>query len=545
MASGFIETNLVSDIPGLALITDPHLINPWGVALNPTGAFWVSDAGSGVATLYSGDVNGSPFVRNPLVVTIPPAPGGTQGQPSGQVFNNTSDFVVRSGAASGPALFIFAGLDGTISGWNPGVPAGGTSTQAELEATVPGASYRGLAIGNNGSGNFLYAANLAGGRIDVFDKNFMLTRLAGSFTDPALPAGFTPFNIRSMNGVLFVTYQNSRDPDHGGVVDTFDMNGNFQRRIATGGPLNAPWGVVMAPSNFGTFSNDLLIGNFGDGRISAYDPNTGAFLGQLMGTNGQPLVFERLWRLTFGNGVTAGDSNTLYFTAGINNEKDGLFGSLRPDTSTPPPPGTANERFLSRLYMDLLHRPIDPTGLATFSSQLSQGVPRSQVVLEIQASLEFHTDVVQSLYSTFLHRSADPGGLKAFTDFLAAGGTIEQVEASITGSPEFFQNRGGQTNDGFLDAIYQDALNRSVDAVGRSSFDQALAQGATRAQVATAIFTSDEFRQDLVGGFFQRFLHRTPDNTGLNAFVNFLRQGARDEQVIASIAGSPEYFNLP
>jgi uncharacterized protein (TIGR03118 family) len=541
LANGFVETNLVSDIPGLALITDPRLINPWGVALSPTtGAFWVSDAGSGVATLYMGDVNGSPFVRNPLVVTVPPAPGGTQGQPSGQVFNSTSDFVVRSGAASGPALFIFAGLDGTISGWNPGVPAGGTSTQAELEAAVPGAVYTGLAIGSNGSGNFLYAANVAGGRIDVFDKNFARTRLAGSFTDPSLPAGFTPFNIRSMNGVLFVAYQNGRDRDHGGVVDTFDMNGNFLRRIATGGPLNAPWGLVMAPANFGPFSNDLLVGNFGDGRISAFDPATGAFLGQLTGTNGQPLVFERLWRLTFGNGVTAGDSNTLYFTAGINNEKDGLFGSLRPDVSNPP--GTANQRFLSQVYLDLLHRPIDPTGLATWSGLLAQGVPRTQIVLTIEASMEFRTVVVQGLYNTFLHRAADDGGLKAFTDFLARGGTIEQVEESITSSPEYFQNRGGGTNDGFLDALYQDALNRSVDPFGRSVFDQALAHGATRAEVATAIFTSNEFLQDLVDSFFQRFLRRAPDNAGLATFTGLLRQGARDEQVIAFIVGSEEYF---
>jgi uncharacterized protein (TIGR03118 family) len=314
---------LVSDIPGMAPITDPNLVNPWGISRNIAGGpFWVANAGTGTSTLYSGDVNGSPFVRNPLVVTIP------GGLPTGTVFNPTNDFVVTSGTSSGRAFFLFSSISGNITGWNPTVPPPAPSTQAQIGTSVNGAVYTGLAIGNNGSGNFLYAANVAQGRIDVFNATFQLTTLPGSFTDPRLPRGFSPFNIQNLGGALYVTYTDSRNS---GAVSKFDLNGNFIKRIATAGQLNEPWGLAIAPSNFGSFSNALLVGNFGNGRIHGFDLTTGRSLGALKGRNGGPIQISGLWAILFGNGVSTGDTNALYFAAGIEREQHGLLGKIAVD----------------------------------------------------------------------------------------------------------------------------------------------------------------------------------------------------------------------
>jgi uncharacterized protein (TIGR03118 family) len=279
--------------------------------------------------------------------------GAATGSPTGQVSNSSTDFVISAGGQSGPARFITASLDGVIAGWNPGVPASG-STQAFVAASIPGAVYTGLAIGNNGSGNFLYAANTSQGRIDTFDTHYALvspdpTRFA--FSDPLLPADtpWKPFNIQNLSGTLYVTYRDSSNPEHGGIVDAFDTNGNFLQRVVSGG-LNAPWGLALAPADFGPFGGALLVGNFGlgDGKINAYDPSSGQFLGYLTDATGTPLAFEGLWSLTFGNG-TSGDANALYFTAGINRTgagsfgaSDGLFGSIRFDGgNNPHAPGNA------------------------------------------------------------------------------------------------------------------------------------------------------------------------------------------------------------
>lgn len=319
------QVNLVSDIPGVATITDPHLVNPWGVSFSSTSPFWVSDAGISIATLYSVDGSTGVVSKVPLEVGIP-------GAPSGQVFNGSTNFVVAQGGASGAARFIFAGLNGTISGWNPGVPPPGGSTQAILAATgapLP-VAYTGLALGAIGSGMFLYAANNAAGRIDVFDKNFVQVSVPGPFLDPGLPSGDRPFNIRNIGGSLFVTYSGPI-----GVVSIFDTDGNFIRRFATGDNLHNPWGMALAPANFGKFSNALLIGNFntgdpavGPGWISAFNPSTGASLGLLEDTSGTPISIDGLWTLTFGNGATGGNSQVLYFSAGIEKQAHGLFGSL-------------------------------------------------------------------------------------------------------------------------------------------------------------------------------------------------------------------------
>jgi uncharacterized protein (TIGR03118 family) len=323
---GFSQTNLVSDVPGLAANTDPNLRNPWGVSFAATSPFWTSDQATGLATLYN-----AAGVPQGLVVTIPggPPPSG----PTGTVFSGLPGSFLVNGT---PALFIFDTLHGTLAGWN--ASAGTTAVQM---ASTTGAIYTGLAEASSGGSNFLYAANSApGGHINVFNSAWQPATLSGNFTDPSLPAGLVPFNIQNISGNLYVTYAAlgpGGTPMPGGVVDEFAANGNFIKRIATGGPLSAPWGIVIAPSSFGSFSNDLLIGNFGNGEILAYDATTDLFLGTLNGANGQPLVNDHLWALETRAGGSTFDPNALYFSAGINNQADGLFGEI---TAITPEPAT-------------------------------------------------------------------------------------------------------------------------------------------------------------------------------------------------------------
>jgi uncharacterized protein (TIGR03118 family) len=322
------QHNLVSDGFVPADHVDPNLVNPWGLSSSGTSPFWVSDNGTGVSTLYNGA--GEPFpVGSPLVVTIP------HGTPTGQVFNGTADFTLDTGF---PSFFIFATEDGTISGWSLFFPTFlPTAAILKVDNSAAGAVYKGLAIGSNASGNFLYAANFSAGTIDVFDKNFAPASLPGSFSDPRIPVGFAPFNIQNLEGKLYVTYAKQNAAKHddvagkgNGFIDVFDTDGNFLQRVDSQSKLNSPWGLAFAPTDFGRFSNDLLVGNFGDGRINAYSREGGHFHfhGQLQSPDGQPISIDGLWALRFGNGGTAGPTNVLFFTAGINDEQDGLFGSL-------------------------------------------------------------------------------------------------------------------------------------------------------------------------------------------------------------------------
>jgi uncharacterized protein (TIGR03118 family) len=326
--NAYHQTNLVSDLPGLAQLTDPDLVNPWGMAAGPTTPVWVADNGTDKATLYPGFVNGSPIQKAGLVVNIP------GGAPTGQVFNPTPGFVVRSGDASGPARFIFDSEAGLVTGWNPGVPPPPPSTQAQVGASVPDAIYKGLAIADTPAGTLLYGADFHHARIDVFDSNFNQVRLSGSFADPAIPSGFAPFNIQELGGLLYVAYAkqdaDAEDEVAGpalGFVDVYSTGGQLLRHLIQHGQLNAPWGLVLAPAGFGRFSGALLVGNFGDGRINAYNPATGEFLGRLRHEDGSPIEIEGLWALRFGNGVT-GNPTTLLFTAGIEDEAHGLFGAI-------------------------------------------------------------------------------------------------------------------------------------------------------------------------------------------------------------------------
>lgn len=326
-AQSYKLTYLTADEAGKAAHTDPNLINPWGISFSPSGPFWVSDNVTGLSTLY--DTNGVP---QSLVVKIPAHSGGT-GSPTGTVFNSSSDFVVTEGANSGPALFLFNTLDGTISGWAPSVDS--ANAIIGVDKAAQGAIYSGMEIANNGSGNFLYSTNFFSGKVDVYDGKFHKATLTGKFKDPNLPAGYAPYNIRKIGSQLYVVYckqnQGKNFPEVGpglGLVDIFDLNGKFVKRFAAKGKLNAPWGIAQAPANFGMFSNAILVGNLGDGRISAYDATTRQFLGQIKKSNGKAIVLDGLWALTFGNGGMGGATNTLYFTSGPDFYTHGRFGSI-------------------------------------------------------------------------------------------------------------------------------------------------------------------------------------------------------------------------
>jgi uncharacterized protein (TIGR03118 family) len=325
-ASNSAQTNLVSDVPTLAVHTDPVLKNAWGLSHGPNTPFWVSDADTNVSTLYDGT-----GAQVPLVVHIPgPALLPFVAVPTGNLFNATAGFAVSNGTTSGPSRFIFATATGTISGWNPVVD--GTHAIRMVD-NFPQASYTGIAMGSTSSGTFLYAANFGQRRIDVFNSNFAPTSLMGSFSDPAIPAGFAPFNIENIGGMLFVTYAlvgpDGRDmagPGNG-FVDAFSTDGMLVARVASHGSLNSPWGMAIAPPTFDSFAGDLLVGNFGDGRINAFRLSDGKFRGQLK-MQGRTIVIPGLWALVTGVGARNADPNAVYFTAGINHEADGLFGSL-------------------------------------------------------------------------------------------------------------------------------------------------------------------------------------------------------------------------
>jgi uncharacterized protein (TIGR03118 family) len=359
----YVETDLVvnrqvdgvptlvdsNGITHVAKFFDANLVNPWGIAESDTSAFWISDGGAGVATLYN--TAGAP---QPLVVSIPsPAnPLGTGGTPTGTVFNNVpaaqgafklSGFNSAGNPVTAPAIFLFAAKDGTILGWNPGVnPAGFDPAKAGKYAVIAvdnsaSAAYTGLAIATDSDGTTrLYAANFRAGTVDVFDTSFKQVISNNAFADPSLPRGYAPFNVAAItiNGTtrMFVTYA-IQDPRNvfgqgHGIINTFHLDGSVPQRFAQHGQLNAPWGIVLTPNGFGELGGTLWIGNFGDGRINAYDPTTGELLNKVRTPDGRPIVIDRLWTIRFGNGGNGGSVDTLYFTAGPNGETDGLFGSL-------------------------------------------------------------------------------------------------------------------------------------------------------------------------------------------------------------------------
>jgi uncharacterized protein (TIGR03118 family) len=331
-SNAFVVHNLQSDVPGRAANTDPDLVNGWGIAALPTSPWWVADNGTHKATLYNGNTGEK---VTGVIVDVAGA-GGQPGDPTGIVANTSTEFVITgSGGATTPARFIFDGEDGTVSAWN-----GGSSSV--VEATSPdGAIYKGLAIGSVGTGtaavNYLYATDFHNARVDVYDGTFTLQHLVGAFVDPGIPAGYAPFGIQNIAGRIFVTYAKqdaaAEDEIAGpgfGFVSVFGTDGSFQGRVASGGALNAPWGLAMAPSSWQRFGGHLLVGNFGDGRINGYRASGGSWeaRGHLKGTNHRPIVIDGLWGIGFGNNAAAGPASTLFFAAGPDDETHGLFGSI-------------------------------------------------------------------------------------------------------------------------------------------------------------------------------------------------------------------------
>jgi len=329
----YTVTPLASDVPGLAPTTDAHLVNTWGLARSATSPWWIANNGTASTSIYTGA--GAPFpIGGQSFKDVP-------GDPTGAVFSGI-DGQFEVGTDSDPTLlksnFIFDSEDGTISAWRPG------STAALVTATVPDAVFKGLAISNGPSGPRLYATDFAQGqghsRVDVFDGSWDPVNTPGAFVDPRLPKHYGPFGIQTIGDRVFVTYakqqRGSDDEAHGrglGIVDVYDLDGKFLRRVAQHGQLDAPWGLAWAPASFGRFGGDLLVGNFGDGRINAYkETRHGRFehRGTLHAAKHGKLSIDGLWALEFGNTGSNGNPDTLYFTAGINDEADGLFGTITP-----------------------------------------------------------------------------------------------------------------------------------------------------------------------------------------------------------------------
>ena len=323
---GYTVTPLVSDQKGVAPTRDKNLVNAWGLTASDTSPWWSANNGTNTSTLYGGD--GSIV---PLVVRV-------NGAPTGTVFNGSTDFVVKHGADQGPSVFLFATESGTILGWNPAVPPPPPSTKSFviINRGNVDAEYKGLAIASTAQGNFLYATDFHNGRVDVFNGMKQLVHRKGMFVDPAIPTRYAPFGIQNIGGNIFVTYAKvgpTGDDLAGqghGFVDEYDAMGNLMARVATRGALNSPWGLALAPAGFGPASGDLLVGNFGNGKINRFSWSGGAWhrVGKLLRDNGNPVKIDGLWALEFGNGAAAGPTNSLYFTAGPDDESHGLFGTI-------------------------------------------------------------------------------------------------------------------------------------------------------------------------------------------------------------------------
>jgi uncharacterized protein (TIGR03118 family) len=351
-AQQYQQTNLVSDIQGLAPTQDGHLLNPWGLISGPMTPFWVSDNNGGVSTLY----NGNTGAIVPLVVNIPPldAKGNGKGTPTGVVFTGASGFMFHANGKQAASIFTFVTEDGTIVAWGPAINLNDLPHDAFVvvdnssnPTAATGAVYKGATIAQMtpGGPSFLYVTNFRAGRVEVYDTNFKRVALKGdgdsdgdqAFVDHKIPNGFAPFNVQEVNGNLYVTYAKQNSTKHDdfdfpgfGFVDKFSPKGELLQRLERGPWLNAPWGVALAPANFGFFSNHVFIGNAGSGQVAVYDRHSGRFDGLLRDKNGHAIQNDRLWALRFGNDNAAGPSNWLFFTAGISDEADGLFGFFTP-----------------------------------------------------------------------------------------------------------------------------------------------------------------------------------------------------------------------
>src|SRR5271155_3022743 len=332
-AQHYTQTNLVSDLPGVAAFADPNLVNPWGLSRSSGSPWWASDNGTGLATLYDGAGN-----KKSLVVTIPPADSNSAtGTPTGTIFNGGSGFEV---GPKQPALFLFVTEDGTISGWNPGANATTAIIKVnnKEKSVFKGVTMATVDLPFFGPQSFLYVADFRKGRVQIYDSSFHhVPHMEEAFDDDRLPPGFAPFNVQNIGGNIYVAFAQQDSDKHDevdgaslGYVDVFSPEGRLLKRLEHGPWFNAPWGLVQASGDFGINSHDILVGNFGSGEILAFDPVTGRFKGRLQNTSNTPITIDGLWGLSFGSGTGSGPGNPLYFSAGTNHEQDGLFGTLTP-----------------------------------------------------------------------------------------------------------------------------------------------------------------------------------------------------------------------
>jgi uncharacterized protein (TIGR03118 family) len=457
MSGNVLQTNLVSDLPGVAAVMDPHLVNPWGITESPASPFWISDNNAGVSTLYNvPGANSTPVSINPLVVSIP-TPGdplGASGTPTGTVFNidggAAGGFKVTGVSSTGQpasaaALFLFVTEDGTIVGWNPGVnPTGFDPAKAGTYGIIAvdnsgnnftepnpkketGAVYKGLAIANSptagtpifasdaNSTSVLYTANFRSGRVEVYDTAFHpVTLPAGAFTDPNLPGDYAPFNVQVLNGKVYVTFAKQDPTKHDdvaghnhGFVDVFNLDGtpagpNGSPRLVTRDHLDSPWGLAVAPPSFGSLAGDLLVGNFGSGFIDVFN-SAGKFQGQLLDPDGEPIQVDGLWALQVGNGRAGGDANSVYFTAGLFDETHGLFGAL-----TPVAAGTAEgpaEQQMVTAALDVFQMAVQ-----AFQTDVANGVSRDQVRQDLKAVVTDLRALIRAEANFAADQQADQGG---------------------------------------------------------------------------------------------------------------------------------------
>ena len=335
------QTNLISDIPGMAAVTDPNLVNPWGMSRSSGSPWWVSDNGPGLTTLYTGAGAAVPLGQpcpagtnvNCVVIPTGDTNASPTGTPTGQVFNGTNDFQI----GGAPARFIFVTEDGTISGWNGGPSAKITKVNTHSKSVFKGVALATATTRNGGTANFLYVADFRRGRVAVYDTNFNPVSMGeDAFQDEDLPGGFAPFNVQNIGGDLYVAFAEQDSQKHDeidgpglGYVDVFSTSGRLLRRLQHGDWLSGPWGMTQAPSDFGIYSHNVLVGQFGSGQIAAYDAVTGKFKGLLIDVNSnKPITIDGLWDIAFGSGGTSGPATTLFFAAGLNGEADGLFGTI-------------------------------------------------------------------------------------------------------------------------------------------------------------------------------------------------------------------------
>jgi uncharacterized protein (TIGR03118 family) len=501
--SAYIEKHFISDIPGFGFVLDPLLVNPWGISLTGSSPFWVSNNGTSTTQLIRGDVpSGAPVVLNPNPQTVT-IPGGL---PTGTVSNPVAtEFVLPGACASAPcgANFLFASITGNITGWDPNAPAAG-STTAVIAASHPGHVYTGLAYANNGSGNFIYAADFANGTIDVFNSSFALQPAASfPFVDPTIPSTpgntFHPYNIQAIGGSLYVVYAKvgvdglPEDGVGNGFARRFNANG--VRDLTFGinnGALNSPWGVTLAPASFGIFGGALLVGNFGEGNpsIHAYNPTTGAFLGTLQDQSGNGIEIDELWALTFGNGGSGGDVNTLYFTAGTAEEEHGVFGSLQPTTAS-------------------------ATSLIQFSTD-TYAVGESTG--KIQVTVTRAGDVSGSAtvnYNTFDESQPDHASQKS--DYEIALGQVSFAPGETSKTFEILiQNDNFDENDETIDLALSNATGAGAGLGTPNHAEVTILDDDTGAPVVNPIDDAAFF----VRAHYLDFLNREPDTAGFNFWVN-------------------------